>query len=291
MNQVDLGFLHEHVVTAGYWLPETQYAAQSAVDTFNSELIRNLRRLPGVESVGLTDMLPASGDASLENIVVDGYVTSKGEGLSSATPSQVMGDYFTAMRILLLQGRFFDPGDRADAQLVVIVNHKFAQRYWPKQSPLGKPLRIGSPNTTSPWMTVIGEVADVKLGSPDADTAEQFYQPVEQAKVADPSDTGLIADGGYIVLRASLPPERMENSLRTAVYAIDPLLPLTGIQNNGSSTFRKRSFPPLQYSSHCLLCFNGSSVGCARNLQCHCFLSRFTGAGDGHSYSSRSSTR
>jgi MacB-like protein len=80
---------------------------------------------------------------SLENIVVDGYVTSKGEGLSSATPSQVMGDYFTAMRIPLLQGRFFDPGDRADAQLVVIVNHKFAQRYWPKQSPLGKPLRIG----------------------------------------------------------------------------------------------------------------------------------------------------
>jgi predicted permease len=133
MNQVDLGFLPEHVVTGGYWLPQTQYAAQSAVDTFNSELIRNLRRLPGVQSVGLTDMLPVSGDGGLENIVADGYIIPQGEGLSSATPSQVMGDYFSAMGIPLLQGRFFDTGDRADTQLVVIVNHKLAQRYWPNR--------------------------------------------------------------------------------------------------------------------------------------------------------------
>ena len=65
-------------------------------------------------------------------------------------------------------------------------------------------------------MTVVGEVADAKLTSPDADASEQFYQPVAQLEkdlgaYAQPTD--LNGNGGYIVLRSALPPEQMENSL------------------------------------------------------------------------------
>jgi ABC-type antimicrobial peptide transport system permease subunit len=82
-------------------------------------------------------------------------------------------------------------------------------------------------------MTVVGEVADAKLYSPDVDAAEQFYQPVAQLErdvgtLAQPTD--LNGNGGYIVLRAALPPEQMENSLRALVRAIDAQLPLSQVQ-------------------------------------------------------------
>jgi ABC-type antimicrobial peptide transport system permease subunit len=85
----------------------------------------------------------------------------------------------------------------------------------------------------TPWLTVVGVIADVKLGSPDADTKEQFYQPVDQSEadigsLATPAD--LNGNGGYIVFRGTLPPETMENVLRAAVRSIDPQLPLTQVQ-------------------------------------------------------------
>jgi hypothetical protein len=82
-------------------------------------------------------------------------------------------------------------------------------------------------------MTVIGEVADAKLTSPDADATEQFYQPVAQLEkdighYASPTD--LNGNGGYIVLRSALPPEQTENVLRATVRSIDVQLPLTQVQ-------------------------------------------------------------
>jgi hypothetical protein len=82
-------------------------------------------------------------------------------------------------------------------------------------------------------MTVVGEVADAKLTSPDADASEQFYQPVAQLEkdagtTAQPTD--LNGNNGYIVLRSALPPEQMENALRATVRSIDAQLPLTQLQ-------------------------------------------------------------
>lgn len=137
------------------------------------------------------------------------------------------------MGIPLLSGRTFTEADRPGAPLVVIVNHKLAEHFWRNQDPIGKRLRIGTQEMQTPWLTVVGEVADVKLSSPDVDTKEQFYQPVEQAEesigsLASPTD--LNGNGGYVVLRSVLPPEQMENALRATVRSIDPQLPLTQMQ-------------------------------------------------------------
>src|SRR5208283_4356541 len=101
----------------------------------------------------------------------------KGSGMSLAWPPQVIGDYFRAAGIPLLRGREFTEADRADSPLVVIVNRTLAERYWPGQDPIGKRLKVGVPETPLPWMTVVGEIADVKQSSADADITNQFYQP------------------------------------------------------------------------------------------------------------------
>jgi predicted permease len=233
MRSVDLGYRPEHVATASYSLPQEQYATQASIDSFNDDLLRRLKQVPGVDGVGITGVLPASGNNNNQTFVVEGYVSPKGAPMNLATTSQLIGDYFHTMEIPLLRGRTFTEADRAGAPLVMIVNQKLAQHYWPNQDPIGKRLRIGTREMQTPWLTVVGEVADVKLGAPDDPTKEQYFGPVAQAEeevgsLASPSD--LNGNGGYIVLRSALPAEQMENVLRSTVRAIDPQLPLTQVQ-------------------------------------------------------------
>jgi len=85
----------------------------------------------------------------------------------------------------------------------------------------------------TPWLTVVGEVANVKLTSPDQPANEQYYIPEDQSKddagsLVSPED--LSGTYGFVILRSSLPPEQMENALRAVAHTIDPLLPLTQMQ-------------------------------------------------------------
>ena len=233
MRSVDLGYRPEHVTTATYSLPRKQYATQASVNSFNNELVRRLRQLPGVEAVGLTSNLPASGGNNNQAIVVEGYVDPTPGNVNLATTSQLIGDYFASMGTPLLQGRTFTDADLGDRQLVVMVNRKLAEHYWPNQSPIGKRMRVGTPEMQTPWLTVVGEVTDVKLNSPDEPTKAQFYVPVDQAEagigsLGSPED--LNGNGGFITLRSALPPEQMKNALRATVRSIDPQLPLTQVQ-------------------------------------------------------------
>ncbi len=232
MSDVDLGFRPDHVTTGVYALPPKQYSTQALVDSFNRTLLDRLRQLPGVEAVGLTSTLPTTG-SGIESFVVEGYVDPRGPDRTAAAPSQVIGDYFKAMGISLLRGRYFTEADKADSQLVVIVNHEFARRYWPHQNPIGKRMRVGTQKSNNPWMTVVGEVADARLNAPDADTAEQFYQPVAQVEkdagaYAQPSDIDGNVD--YVILRSAVPPEQMENALRSNVHALDPQLAISQVE-------------------------------------------------------------
>ncbi len=229
MRDVNLGFNPDHTLAAIYDLPQNQYATQSAVDTFCEELLRNLRELPVVEAVGTTAILPAAGNYWGIAFTLEGYVPPKGAGLNMAAMSMVRGDPFQALGIRLLRGRMFTESDKAGSQLVAIVNRKMAGRYWPGRDPIGKRLRRGMQETATPWMTVVGEVDDVKLGSPDEETMPQVYQPVTQTVASEgvfASAGELGATNGWIVLRSSVAPELMENLLRATVEKIDPQLPL-----------------------------------------------------------------
>ena len=233
MRAVDLGFSPQHVTTANYSLPQQQYSKQPQIDTFNRELMQKLTQLPGVQSVGLTSMLPSQGANNNQTFVVDGFVPKPGASLNLATVSQVDGNFFPAMGIRLLRGRFFTAADHAGTQLVVIVNQEFAEHFWPNQDPTGKRIRIGTQQMPTPWLTVVGEVSNTQLLSPDNPATEQYYISVDQAEeVVGPlgQPTDLNGNGGYIVLRSALPPEQMENALRNTVRSLDPLLPLTQVQ-------------------------------------------------------------
>jgi predicted permease len=233
MREAKLGFRPDNTLAALYVLPRQQYRTQSAIDEFTRTLLNDVGQLPGVDAVGITSFLPAAGNSWSIPFTIEGYVPPKGAELNMAAMSLVEDDPFEALGIRVLRGRVFTESDNAGSQLVAIVNRKMAERYWPGQDPIGKRLRRGLPETSTPWMTVVGEVDDVKLGSRDAETMPQVYQPVTQTVASEgvfarPGE--LSAADGWIVLRSRMAPEEMQDTLRATVRRIDPQLPLYQMQ-------------------------------------------------------------
>jgi predicted permease len=235
MRSVDLGFHADHMLTAAYSLPRQQYSTQAAVDAFDVALRTRLEELPGVQAVGATTLLPAANQDVRATFTPEGYVPPKGAGLNLVWASEVMGEYFSAAGIHLIRGRDFTPADTASAPLVTIINRTLAERYWPGQDPIGKRLHRGSAEaTTLPWLTVVGEISDVKELAADLPTMNQFYIPASQAK----TDAGSFAtpqmlsgDTGSIVVRGQRPPEQLAGELRAIVRSIDAQLPLTHVES------------------------------------------------------------
>jgi predicted permease len=233
MRDVELGFRPDNTLAVLYVLPRQRYGTQSAIDEFTKTLLNHLGQLPGVDAVGITSFLPADGNNWGISFTIEGYVPPKGAGLNMAAMSLLEGDPFEALGIRVLRGRVFTESDNTGSQLVAIVNRKMAERYWPGQDPIGKRLRRGLPETSTPWMTVVGEVDDVKLGSPDAETMPQVYQPVTQTVASEgvfASIGELSAADSWIVLRSRMAPEQMENTLRATMRKIDPQLPVYQMQ-------------------------------------------------------------
>jgi predicted permease len=256
MRTVDIGFRPGHTLTALYVLPGYQYATQASIDTFDEQLLRNLRQLPGVGAVGITSDLPSTGDYEGPAITIEGYVPSKGAGLNLAIVSLLRGDPIQALGIRLLRGRTFTEADNAGSQLVALVNSRLAQHYWPGQDPIGKRFRRGMQETATPWMTVVGEVDSVKMGSPDERTADQFYQPVDQTAISegDFASAGEVnANYGYIVLRTRVEPEEMENALLATAHGIDPQLPLYHLQSMEHAIAGSEA--PRRFSTILISCF------------------------------------
>jgi predicted permease len=235
VRSVDLGLRTDHMLTAHYNLPRQQYGTQADVDSFNLLLLNKLQMLPGVGAVGVTSLLPVAGQDVRATFTPEGYIPPQGSGLNLVWASQLMGDYFRAAGIPVLRGRAFTPGDDAHAPLVAIVNRTLAQHYWPGQDPIGKRLHRGPTEaTTIPWVTVVGEIGDVKELAADVPAINQVYFPFSQAK----GDAGsfatpdmLMGNGGSIVLRSRQAPEQLVGSLRNVVRSLDPQLPLTQVES------------------------------------------------------------
>jgi predicted permease len=261
LREVDLGFRADHMLTAAYSLPREQYSTQSSVDNFNQALMARLQQLPGIQAFGVTSALPAAGNEDNTGFIPEGYEPPKGQTLISGWPSQIIGDYFHAAGIPILRGRNFTPADREGAPLVVIVNRALAERYWPGQDPIGKRIHIGIRETPLPWMTVVGEIGDIRETNVDQDTRPQFYQPAAQLKVSlgQFATAGMLnGNGGSIIIRSSTPPDQMADALRAVVRSIDPQLPLTQVESMDRVVSEGQA--PRRFNTAVISAFAGAAV-------------------------------
>jgi putative ABC transport system permease protein len=232
MHAVDLGFHPDHVLVAGYQLPVNQYSTNASATSFSREVLARLSNKPGIVAAGMTNAAPANGRYAKTAYTIEGQPTESWKP-EFAVFGVVSGDYFRVMDIPTLDGRYFTIDDRSNSPLVVIVNESMAKHCWPGRRAVGKRMHVGGPRMKLPWATVVGVVADTKMGSRDEPSSDQWYTPMEQPDTLYGSDhTGNIgvSAGGYITLRSALPPEQMVRTLRSTVAEIDPLLALQQVQ-------------------------------------------------------------
>lgn len=225
MRAVDPGFRPDQVLIGHFRLPP----GHASAEVFDHEVVDRLSRQPGIIATGIANTLPASGPSPQTGYTIEG-VSAERWKLKFAGLDIVYGDYFRAMDILLIEGRTFTENDRSKTPLAVIVNQSMAKNAWPRQSAIGKRMHVGGPPKGLPWATVVGVVADTKLGSRDEPSIDQYYTWALQPAVLGGSDDSTGLPSGYVVLRSTLPPEQLVQTLRSTMADIDPLLALQHVQ-------------------------------------------------------------
>jgi predicted permease len=186
----------------------------SAHREFFQSLIRRLGSLPGVTAAGAVSDLPLSGAESISMVQMDGFPNRKQQ---DAEARSITPDYFRAMGIPLVAGRFFSDDDIASGAHVAIVNQRFAQIYFANRNPIGG--RISGDGQH--WNSVVGVVADVRHTNLEETPQPQIYNPNYEFGSA------------YIAVRSTLPASTVANEVRPAVRALDPDVAVANIRTMG----------------------------------------------------------
>ena len=209
------GFDAENVLSFRVSLPGFRYKTPDDVIAFYKRFEERLAALPGVQHVGSNYLLPLSSVAlGWEPITVEGYVPkAAGEDLIIASSGYISPDYFRAMGMPLIKGRYFDDRDVRGAPDVAIVDDKLTERFWPNEDPLGKRMRRGD---SGPWRTVVGVVADTKEYEVDGEPPITAFYPNRQLGVQT----------RYFVVKTRSDPSALVSAVTREVQALDADLPL-----------------------------------------------------------------
>jgi predicted permease len=213
LQSVPPGFGTDHILTMkvavrGPQSKEELPVFQKTLSRFHREAGNRISRLPGVKAEGLVSALPLTGTIGWGGIHVEGYTPLPGQELQ-VDLRVASNDYFRAMDIPLLRGRFFEEHDTVDSQPVAIIDEKFAQRFWPRDNPIGKHLWFDDPKKP---LTIAGVVEAVKQYGLDSESKIAVYFPVQQGDFNDL----------YLVARTSSDPETLTGAIVREIHAVDP---------------------------------------------------------------------
>ena len=163
---VSLGFSDDHILVADLPVPPAG-AAPGRCPPQHGLLREHAAaiciRFPACGSVAASSFLPVSGQGSVIHFNIQGRPPRNASEYIMANYRTVSSEYFQALRIPLLQGRWIEDSDREKMPPVVVINQAMAKTYFGDQSPLGKKMQIGAtPDNDVPWMMVVGVVGNVK---------------------------------------------------------------------------------------------------------------------------------
>lgn len=210
---VDLGFEPLHAGAMQIDLPPAASKDQliQRANILKTEIDR-VSALPGIQAVGVADMLPLDRNRQwgLQSV---GREHPK-DADAGALVYLVTPGYLQAMGMRLRAGRDFSWQDRPDTQNVILINEAAARREWPGEDPIGK-LAYATGKTPD---RVIGVVADVRESSLEQNSSAEIYVPITQN-----SDV----EGATLVVRSSTAPAALATSVLSALRSLNPAQPAT----------------------------------------------------------------
>jgi putative ABC transport system permease protein len=211
LQDTELGFNPEGITVFMVSLPPARYPPPQVIQT-HEQLDEHLRALPGVTHVARISGLPLGVS---ENVLSfsrpDQPPPPPGQG-NAALYRVVDAEYFEAMGIQLLAGRFFTPADRQGSQRAVIISRRMADTFWPGEDPVGKPIQISDQDPA----VVVGIVANVRSQAVARVADPEMYVPHAQTTLRSI----------MYVVKSSAASAQILSGARDVVRRLDQRLPL-----------------------------------------------------------------
>jgi putative ABC transport system permease protein len=196
-------------------LPDSKYHTPQQVAGFYDRALDGLKSLPGVQSAIVAASVPSSGEQDGENISIQGHQKQPGED-DTVNINPVSPNYFHGMNIPLRQGRLLSAFDGPDQPLVAVISQDFATRFFGRENPLGKFIKVRAEDSKSPWSQVVGVVGDVHYEPYDREEMPTVYLSYQQ------SPTALV----FLVIRTDADPASYAAAARSQITRIDPEQPV-----------------------------------------------------------------
>lgn len=219
LSGVDPGFDPARVLSFNLSLPDSKYADEAHQNAFFDAALARIASVPGVEAAGAVSNLPFSGHWWTGTFAVEHLQLSPGQPRPHGDLRIASADYFKAMRIPLVRGRYFEYRDGPDAPRVAVVDELLAAKYWPGENPLGKRLTFEGPRNDPRWREIVGVVGHVKHEALNAEARTQFYVPYRQLGQSEMD----------FAVRTSGDPIRFASAIADAVHGVDKDQPLNRI--------------------------------------------------------------
>lgn len=220
LNRTDPGFDATSVLTMQL-APPARYPDAQTRANFLERVLARISEIPEVQAAGSTQTTFEPNTTMTTRAEIAGQSAEAG-ALAQVNIRHVTPGYFDAMRVRVIDGRPIDSRDRVGTQMTTVVSQSFARRFWAGQNPVGQRVRRVLSAGNGPWMTVVGVIGDAMDNGLGADLGPTLYVPYFQQNTA----TARIS----LTILAKSDPLAVANTVRQAVWSVDPLQPIDGVR-------------------------------------------------------------
>jgi putative ABC transport system permease protein len=212
----------ESLLTLSVNLPELRYSQEETRQSFDDRVLQQVSSLPHVQSVALATTIPYAngGGADTDTFSIEGRAPERRNDLPAALIQTVSPNFFSMMNIALRGGRLFSGSDGASTLPVAIISESLAHRYFPGEDPLVHKIKAGPSDSTSPWLTIAGVVADVHYSWINKEFVPTLYTLYNQSPKLYTS----------VVVRTDGQPLSFVPAVRSRIASVDPDLPIFNIK-------------------------------------------------------------
>jgi len=220
LQNVEIGFDADRLLSVELRLPRAAYQNGASREVLVEQLLDRIRSSPGVTAA--TQVLVAPPNAMTmvgAGFEIRGVTLSEAETQAARVINYTRPEYFSVLRVPLIEGRTFT-ADEARSQAAVIINRAAAEHFWPDGGAIGGEIKFGQN-----WTTVVGVVDNVVFGSlaRGRDTP-QFYRPFQTEQGFFSAVPTMV-----LVVRAAEDPAIAIAAARDAVRALDPEVAVSSV--------------------------------------------------------------
>ncbi|MEM7416718.1 MAG: ADOP family duplicated permease [Gemmatimonadota bacterium] len=213
-----LGFDPDQMATATVALPDADYADAGSIVQFFQEASDELRSVPGITGVAMTNTLPGTAFGALRSAEVEGSESVEGRGAHQIFVHTITPGYFDVLGLDVLSGRDVRTDDTAETDRVAVLSRQVAELMWPGEDPIGRRYRIAGGED---WVQVVGVAENVRSLSETEEHARNVYVPHAQ----DPRRSMTW------VMRTSAAEDEWPAPVRAAIWSVDDGLPIDGMRS------------------------------------------------------------